>query len=525
VVLKLNSAGEHQWHTFYGSVSKNDYGQGIAVDTSGNVYVTGYSAATWNGPLGVAPLHAYSGGNDIVVLKLNSAGAYQWHTFYGSAGSGDIGQGIAVDTSGNVYVTGYSNATWGAPLHAHSGGGADIVVLKLNSAGAYQWHTFYGTTGTDSGQGIAVDTSGNVYVTGYSFSTWNGPVGVAPLNAFTGGYEIVVLKLSGAATHFTVSAPASATAGTAFSYTVTALDASNNTATGYAGTVHFTSSDVAATLPVNSTLTNGVGTFSATLRTAGNQTITATDTVTSSITVTSSTIVVSAGAATHFTVSAPASATAGTAFFYTVTALDASNNTATGYAGTVHFTSSDGVSTLPANSTLTSGVGTFSATLRTAGNQTITATDTVTSSITVTSSTIVVSAGAATHFTVSAPASATAGTVFSFTVTALDQFGNMATGYAGTVQFTSSDGAGTVPANATLTNGTGTFSATLATAGNQTISVTDTGNALITGSSGAVAVSVPTAVPTMTEWGMMAFMILAAAGAVYYLRRRETPQA
>src|SRR5216684_2213942 len=93
-----------------------------------------------------------------------------------------------------------------------------------------------------------------------------------------------------AATHFSVSAPASATAGTAFNFTVTALDQFNNTATGYAGTVHFTSSDGAATLPANSTLTNGVGTFSATLKTAGAQTITATDTVTASITGTSNAI-------------------------------------------------------------------------------------------------------------------------------------------------------------------------------------------------------------------------------------------
>ena len=59
-------------------------------------------------------MNAYSGGDDIVVLKLSTAGAYQWHTFYGSAGGTDLGIGIAVDTSGNVYVTGYSNATWNA---------------------------------------------------------------------------------------------------------------------------------------------------------------------------------------------------------------------------------------------------------------------------------------------------------------------------------------------------------------------------------------------------------------------------
>src|SRR5205085_2475929 len=183
---------------------------------------------------------------------------------------------------------------------------------------------------------------------------------------------------AGAENHSLVSAPASATAGTAFNFTVTALDAFNNTATSYAGTVHFTSSDGAATLPGNTTLTNGTGTFNATLNTAGNQTITATDTVTSSITGTSNSINVGAGAATHFVVSAPANATAGTAFNFTITAVDSGNNTATGYSGTVHFTSSDAQAVLPGNYQFVAGDNggkTFSATLKTAGNQTITATD------------------------------------------------------------------------------------------------------------------------------------------------------
>src|SRR5207302_1831355 len=143
-------------------------------------------------------------------------------------------------------------------------------------------------------------------------------------------------------THFTVSAPASATAGSAFSFTVTAQDQFNNTATGYAGTVHFTSSDGQRSEERRVANTNGTGTFSATLKTAGSQTLTATDTVTSSITGTSNAIAVNAAAATHFLVNAPASATAGTAFSFTVTAQDQFNNTATGYGGTVHFTSSDG---------------------------------------------------------------------------------------------------------------------------------------------------------------------------------------
>jgi hypothetical protein len=78
--------------------------------------------------------------------------------------------------------------------------------------------------------------------------------------------------------------------------TVTAYDTYGNVATGYAGTVHFTSSDAQATLPANTTLTNGTGTFSATLKTAGTQSITATDTVTSSITGSQTGITVNPGA-------------------------------------------------------------------------------------------------------------------------------------------------------------------------------------------------------------------------------------
>ena len=148
-MLKLNSSGAYQWHTFYGS-SGDDYGYGIAVDGSGNVYVTGNSDATWNGPWKI-PLHAHSGGYDIFVLKLNSSGAYQWHTFYGSSRY-DYGYGIAIDGSGNVYVTGYSLQP-GRPADRTrsmpTAEATDIFVLKLNSSGAYQWHTFYGSSGDD----------------------------------------------------------------------------------------------------------------------------------------------------------------------------------------------------------------------------------------------------------------------------------------------------------------------------------------------------------------------------------------
>jgi hypothetical protein len=193
-ILKLNSAGAYQWHTFYGS-SNRDESYCIALDSSANVYVAGYSNATWNGPAGQIPLNAFAGNYDMVILKLNSAGAYQWHTFYGSVSGNDVANAITLDSSANVYVAGYSNATWGSPWNAYTGN-EDITILKLNSAGAYQRHAFFGATAYDRGQAIAPDSAGNVYVAGYSSATWNGPGALAPLHVYSSSYDLTVIKIS-----------------------------------------------------------------------------------------------------------------------------------------------------------------------------------------------------------------------------------------------------------------------------------------------------------------------------------------
>src|SRR5207237_10706950 len=128
--------------------------------------------------------------------------------------------------------------------------------------------------------------------------------------------------------------------------TVRAHDRFGHTAPSYRGAVHFTKSDGGAgsAVPANYTFVpgdNGIHTFTGgvTFVTAGSQTVTATDTATGSITG-GATVAVSPAAATHFTVGAPAVATAGSPFSVTVTAEDPFNNTALGYVGAVHFTSS-----------------------------------------------------------------------------------------------------------------------------------------------------------------------------------------
>jgi hypothetical protein len=424
----------------------------------------------------------------VLTYAINANG-YSGQVFFGNPYDPVYFQNIE---SGNVAP---AQLLVSAPATATAGSALSFTVTAADIAG--NTATYYNGTvhfTTSDGSSILPADSTLTNGTGTFSATLDTPGGQtitatdAVVSSVTGTSNTINVSAA-AATHFAVSAPASVSVGSVFSFTVTALDQFNNTATSYAGTVHFTSSDGQATLPADSTLAGGAGTFNATLKTAGSQSITATDTVSSSVTGTSGAIAVGATAATHYTVSAPVSAVAGSAFSFTVTALDQFNNTATGYSGTVHFTASDGQAILPTDSTLAGGVGTFSATLKTAGNQTITATDTVTSSITGPSNTVNVSAAAATHFTVSAPGASPPNTAFNFTVTALDQNNNTATGYLGVIHFTSTDGAAILPANSTLPGGTGTFSATLKTLGSQTITATDTVTSPITGTSGAITVA------------------------------------
>jgi WD40 repeat protein len=121
----------------------------------------------------------------------------------------------------------------------------------------------------------------------FAFQSFLGVMAAALLTACGGGSSSPPPP---PATHFSVATPPSVNAGTTFNLTVTALDASNNVVTGYSGTVHFTSTDAQAVLPANSALANGTATFSATLKSAGGQTISATDTGTAAITGTSSSI-------------------------------------------------------------------------------------------------------------------------------------------------------------------------------------------------------------------------------------------
>ena len=112
-----------------------------------------------------------------------------WHTNMGSE-SDDLAEGIAVDGSGNIYVAGWTESTWGTPIHPYAGG-RDAFVAKLNSSGERLWHTFMGSSGTDEALTVAVDGDGYVYVTGTSDASWG-----IPLHAHAGGDDGFAVKLN-----------------------------------------------------------------------------------------------------------------------------------------------------------------------------------------------------------------------------------------------------------------------------------------------------------------------------------------
>jgi hypothetical protein len=199
----LSSNGVYQWHTFLGSGSM-DMGEGISVDDAGNVYIVGSSNSGWYGNDFINPLHAHSGGSyNLVVVKLNQDGAYQWHTFYGLNGLGAVytyGEDIALDESGDPVIVSNTNAAWKGdqgvdPLHPFNDEG-EFALLKLTSDGVYQWHTFYGSQVQDSSWNLTVDGSGNVWLSGTSEASWMGDNNAAPRHSYAGDQEIVILKLS-----------------------------------------------------------------------------------------------------------------------------------------------------------------------------------------------------------------------------------------------------------------------------------------------------------------------------------------
>jgi len=196
-IAKFNAAGTGLVYATYIGGRGDDRGAAIAVDASGEAYVTGSTAST-NFPL-VSPIRSTLGGSKTAfALKLNAVGNALVYSTYLGGTNYDLGTAIAVDSSGNAYVGGDTQSTNFPTMGAYqatSGGNTDAFVSKLTSAGALSFSTYLGGSGNEHVGGIAVDSSQNVYVAGGTFST-NFPVKGAIESTNGGGQDAFAAKLS-----------------------------------------------------------------------------------------------------------------------------------------------------------------------------------------------------------------------------------------------------------------------------------------------------------------------------------------
>jgi hypothetical protein len=202
-VAKLNASGTALDYCGYIGGSGDDYGYGIAVDPSGNAYVTGYTSSTESTfPVAVGPDLTQNGLFDVFVAKVNADGTALDYCGYIGGSSHDYGRGIAVDSSGNAYVTGYTlsmESTFPVAVGPDltQNGNHDAFVAKVKANGkALDYCGYIGGSGQDYGRGIAVDGSGNAYVTGSANSTESSfPVEGGPYLTQSGNFDAFVAKV------------------------------------------------------------------------------------------------------------------------------------------------------------------------------------------------------------------------------------------------------------------------------------------------------------------------------------------
>lgn len=184
-VVKLNSAGSRIWASYYGG-STDDKGIGVAIDNSDNVVFTGFTNSV-NFPVLGGSQMVVGGAYDAFLVKLNTVGTIQWATFYGGNGA-DYARGIAIDNANNIIIVGNTQSSnfpisAGAIQVAFAGGSmmGDAFLVKFNSVGMRIWATYYGGTGDDLAQSVAIDLLDNLIITGSTSST-NFPTGKTGTN-------------------------------------------------------------------------------------------------------------------------------------------------------------------------------------------------------------------------------------------------------------------------------------------------------------------------------------------------------
>jgi hypothetical protein len=201
-IAKFNSSGVLQWSTYFGGINY-DGGNSLAVDASGNIFLTGdtYSSSA------IASSGAYQttngGGSDAYLAKFNSSGAFKWATYFGGTGT-ENGNAVKTDASGNIIMIGNTNSSTkiatSGAFQTTLGGKNDVFVAKFNTSGALQWSTYFGGSEADNGYSVTTDASNNIYLAGYTKST----SGIATSGAYqttnAGGNDVFISKFNSGGT-------------------------------------------------------------------------------------------------------------------------------------------------------------------------------------------------------------------------------------------------------------------------------------------------------------------------------------
>jgi len=203
-LVKFDSNGNLVYSTYLGGTG-SDTGFSIEVNNEGNIYITGTTTSTDFPTTSDAYQTSNAGGTDTYLVKFNSNGSLVYSTYFGGIGndryrSNDV---LAVDSAGNVYISGYTTSTdfpvTSGAFQTTSAGGDEVFVTKFNSTGGLVYSTYLGGTGGDRGYGIAVDSEGCAYVTGYAgsgFPTTTGAYQTTNVNT----YDVFVTKLNSTGT-------------------------------------------------------------------------------------------------------------------------------------------------------------------------------------------------------------------------------------------------------------------------------------------------------------------------------------